>query len=651
MAPKLMLCNCAGSQTLDRDGIAQATGLDCSKVHSGLCTHQLTDLAKALEAGGDVIVACGQEVPVFDALADEMDLPAPLSVDIRDRAGWSADTSDKTPKIAALLADAQRPRPAAKTYDVTSHGTCLILGRDATAIDTARQVSGVLTVTLLLPDADDAVVPPVRDVDVIVGQLRSVRGALGKFEVVIDGFRAIEPGGRGPLGRAAPRDGAASACDLILDISGNPPAVPAWEKREGYVRADPGDPLAVARAAFEASHMVGTFEKPLYVTYQDSLCAHSRAGQTACTRCLDLCPTGAITSAGDGVAIDPDICAGCGACASACPSGAVAYDDPPAGDVFGRLHTMAEAYRGNGGVRPRLLVHDGDFGVEMIALAARHGDGLPADVVPMAVDQLGTFGHAEMLVALGVGFARVDILAAPRTDRDQLAAQVDLAVAIAGRPAVRVLDVADPDAMSAALFAEADAMMPQITPILALGARREAARLAARTLRPEGEDLIALPAGAPYGAVLVDTEACTLCLACASLCPPGALADDPDSPKLTFKEDACLQCGLCASVCPEDAITLEPRMNLSDAALSEQVLNEEEPYACIECGKLFGVKSTIERIVEKLEGQHAMFTNSDNARLIRMCDDCRVTAQYHSEAQPFAAGPRPKVRTTDDYKS
>jgi hypothetical protein len=81
------------------------------------------------------------------------------------------------------------------------------------------------------------------------------------------------------------------------------------------------------------------------------------------------------------------------------------------------------------------------------------------------------------------------------------------------------------------------------------------------------------------------------------------------------------------------------------------VLNEEEPFACIECGKEFGVKSTIERITEKLAGKHAMFTNSDNIRLIQMCDDCRIKAQYHAEDSPFRMGERPRVRTTEDYLS
>ena len=166
--------------------------------------------------------------------------------------------------------------------------------------------------------------------------------------------------------------------------------------------------------------------------------------------------------------------------------------------------------------------------------------------------------------------------------------------------------------------------------------------------RSDGAVLL-LPEGAPYGSVEVDTDACTLCLACASLCPSGALGDNPDLPQLRFQEDACLQCGLCVQVCPEDAVSLEPRLDLSDAALEQRVLNEEEPYECIECGKPFGVKSTVERIVAQLAGKHSMFAGADASRLIRMCDDCRVNAQYHSTGNPFAMGERPRVRTTEDY--
>lgn len=652
MVDKLLLCSCAGTQSPDPKAIGAATGLSCSRVHSALCGAEADAAARAMQHG-DVIVACGQEAAFFEALAEEAGVAPPDCVDIRDRAGWSDDRGDKTPKIAALLALAAVPPHPEKTVDVISEGVCLILGASAIVLPVAEQLCETLSVTCVTSDPPDMTMAGLRRFDLHRGRLRQAGGSLGRFEVVFDDFSATVPAGRGMLALAAPRDGAVSCCDLILDLRGAPPLFPAHEKRDGYFRADPGDPLAVQRAAFEASHHVGTFEKPLHLYFQETLCAHSRAGQPACSRCLDVCPTGAITSAGDHVAVDPLICAGCGACAAVCPSGAVSYDTPAVGHVFNQLAGAARAWRRAGGRAARLLVHDPDHGAEMIALAARFGRGLPADVVPFASPALASFGHAEILAALGAGFAGADILIGPKADRAAIEAQVGLADALVrglgvDGVRVRVIEPAEPDELSDLLFGATPGELDH-EPILPIGGRREVVRLAARAIAGD-ERVVNLPAGAPYGTVVVDTNACTLCLACAGLCPPGALGDSPDKPQLTFQEDACLQCGLCVSVCPEDAITLQPRLTLSAQALSHRVLHEEEPYACIECGAPFGVRSTVERIVEKLSGVHPMYTLSDNARLIRMCDDCRVSAQFHADDAPFSAGPRPRVRTTDDYK-
>jgi ferredoxin len=405
----------------------------------------------------------------------------------------------------------------------------------------------------------------------------------------------------------------------------------------------------VADAVFEAAQMVGTFEKPLYVTLADHLCAHSRAGQTGCTRCLDNCPTGAISPDGDHVTIDPMVCAGCGACAALCPSGAITYDAPPAATLLRRMAVLAETFRAAGGEAPRLLIHD-THGAEMIRLAARFGRGLPADVIPLAVEELATAGHAEMLAALASGFAAVDILLSPGSERPVLEAEIGLAGAMGGQGRLRLLDIADPDLLPEALYGTAPEA-PGLTPILPMGNRRQVARLAAQALLPGTTAPLPLPDGAPYGAVLVDTGACTLCLSCVSLCPSGALMDNPDKPELRFQEDACLQCGLCANICPEDAIALKPQIDLTDAALSQRVLNSEEPFCCIECGKPFGVRSTVEKIMEKLAGKHSMFLETGAGRMIQMCDNCRVQAQFLSRDNPFASAERPRPRTTDDYLS
>ncbi|WP_299592780.1 4Fe-4S binding protein [uncultured Tateyamaria sp.] len=643
MVKSLITCDCLGTQTIDAKGLSEATGLDVQPPCSALCTTQLAQAEAAL-SDPDAVFCCTQEARIFEELAEGLDRPAPPVLDLRDRAGWSDDTAPKLPKMSALIADAMLPAEPEKTLDVVSEGLCLILGPSAVVLDAAEQLKDHLGITVLLSNA--AEIPDTRAYDVVVGKLRRASGAFAQFEVVIDALQQIEPGGRGAFTLTDPRDGAVSQCDVILDLRADTPLFPAHEKRDGYLRAEPGHAPGVAAAIMAASHLTGTFEKTLYVKTTPLLCAHSRAEQTGCTNCLDLCPTGAITSAGEHVAIDPMICAGCGACSAACPSGAITYDAPAVDLTMRRVQTMAKAYLDAGGTAPRLLIHD-DHGAEMVRLSARHGRGLPADMVPLEMAAIGAFGHAEAVAALAAGFASVTLLPGPKADIPALETQIALTNAIAGDGKATLLDTPDPDVMSDALYG-AEAPPPVATPVRPMGTRRQITRQAARALHPS-TDQIPLPDGAPYGAVLVDTDACTLCLSCVSLCPSGALGDNSDKPQLRFQEDACLQCGLCANICPEDAITYEPRLDLTDAALRQEVLNEEEPFPCIECGSLFGSKSTIDRITKKLK-DHAMFSG-DKLRMIQMCDNCRVTAQFHADDNPFQGGERPRVRTTDDYLS
>ncbi|MDW3225422.1 MAG: 4Fe-4S binding protein [Paracoccaceae bacterium] len=646
MTKTLILCDCLGSQTIDADKLSDATGLACSKMFTHACGAQIEQTA-ALLGKGDAIIACQQEAPLFRELVEEINAPDPEFLDLRDRAGWSDEGAKASAKMAALAAEALLPRPSERTVDVVSGGACLIVGSNDAARKAAEDLSATLAVTLLVPTPQDT--NPGLSFDMVSGTLSRASGTLGQFSLRIDQLQQIIAGGRGAAQWTPPQDGAMTECDIILDLSGAPALFPAPEKRDGYLRADPGSQPAVAKAVLDASQMIGTFEKPLYVRLEESLCAHSRAEQAACSKCLDICPTGAITSAGEHVAIDPMICAGCGACSALCPSSAITYDAPPVSSVFSRVNTLASTYRKAGGDTPRLLVHDENFGSELISLAARFGRGLPADVIPMSVSALAGFGHAEMLAALACGFGEVCVVLAPQTERPVLEDEAVLARAIAGRDAVTLIDVNDPDALSDALYIDAEPTCVD-TPILPLGTRRQVTRLAAQALQPEAE-VIALPDAAPYGAILVDQDACTLCLSCVSLCPAGALGDNPDKPQLRFEENACLQCGLCANICPEDAITLTPQLNLTEEAFTQKVVNEEEPFPCVECGALFGSKSTVEKITEKLAGKHAMFSNPQTARMIQMCDNCRIQAQYHSENNPFASKDRPRVRTTDDYLS
>jgi len=341
-------------------------------------------------------------------------------------------------------------------------------------------------VTCLLSDAPDDVIPA-DSYDIALGEISAAKGAFTGFEITVDGYAALEPSGRGAARFGEPVKGAKSTCDIILDLTGGDSLFPAPEKRDGYLRADPRDHLAVQTALLEASTLVGEFDKPLYIRFDPQICAHSRASQSGCNRCLDVCPTGAILPDGDTVSIDPDICAGCGACASVCPSGAASYEDPTAQFMFQRLRTLASAYKEAGGSAPVCLYHDTGFGAELIQMSARFGKGLPADVIPVGVSNIESVGHAEVLAALGVGFSNVTILASPKSDLGVVEGQIQMAQAVLGAGShdvgcISLLDVSDPYQLDEALvkpFTE----IGVIESILPLGNRRDVTRLAAFCVR------------------------------------------------------------------------------------------------------------------------------------------------------------------------
>jgi ferredoxin len=162
-------------------------------------------------------------------------------------------------------------------------------------------------------------------------------------------------------------------------------------------------------------------------------------------------------------------------------------------------------------------------------------------------------------------------------------------------------------------------------------------------------EALPLPAGAPFGTVVVNPGACTLCMACVGACPAGALLDNPETPMLRFTETACVQCGICAATCPEQAISLTPQIDIAAWDRPRRLLHEEPPFACTECGKLFGTKSGIERIIERLSG-HWMFAGeagADRRRLLTMCPDCRtkeVVMQGFDPHDPDALSGPPKPR-------
>jgi len=661
----ILLCSCEDTMPLDEAAVRRACGGADVLAGRQFCRLQLESFRKAAASGEALTVACTQEAPLFTEVGQEIGRTADLRfVNIRETAGWSKAKA-AGPKMAALIAAVAEPVADIPHVSFNSDGVLLIYGRDEAAIEAGALLKDHLDVTVLIKPPAEVAPPRLTEFPVVKGAIRSAKGHLGAFELVVDDYAQPAPSSRGTFAFGAPRNGATSRCDIVLDLSGGAPLFSAGDLRDGYLRADPADPAAVMKAVLKARDLTGTFDKPRYITFTADICAHSRSSIVGCNRCLDLCPAGAITPDGDHVSIDAHICAGCGQCAAVCPTGAAAYALPAADALMRKLRTLLIAYREAGGERPILLFHDDTHGAPLIDALARYGDGLPANVLPFAVNEVTQIGIETLAAAFAYGATAVRLLlrAKPRHDMTGLRRTLTLAGPIlaglgfgAGRGTT--IETDDPDALGQALRAIAvQDGAPRPATFLPVGGKRDVMRLALRELQraaPAPVDVVALPAGAPFGKIELNVEGCTLCLACVSACPTGALGDDPERPTLRFSEDACVQCGLCKATCPEKVITLVPQLDFRAATAQARVLKQEEPFRCIRCDKPFGTRSTIERVLAKLEGRHWMFQGKpgdtvQRLDVLKMCEDCRVIAATEASFDPYGAPPRPKARTTEDY--
>ena len=684
MAKGKLICNCNRTMPLEGKALAVALKLGAApQVHSELCRKHVSAFEAAVKSGGDLVVACTQEAPLFSELHSELKGSGRLKfVNIRETAGWSSDANAAIPKIAALLALAEAPEPdPVPAVSYKSEGRLLVIGPGAAALAWAERLAEQFSVNVLVTEEGERFeMPSERRYPVFSGHPRAVRGYLGAFEVEWDQAnpidleictrcnacirvcpeQAIDFSYQIDLAKCKDHRQCVKACgeigaidferketrrsdgfDMVLDLS-REPLIKLAQPPQGYF-APRNDPLEQALAANQLARMVGEFEKPRFFHYKESICAHSRAEITGCTRCIDVCSTRAIASEKEAnrVTVEPHLCMGCGGCATVCPSGAMTYAYPRVADIGARIRLVLQTYHDAGGRDPVLLFHNMTDGRELVARLGRRGRGLPANVIPIEVFHIASLGLDVTLGSIALGAIGCSVLAAgaePPEYLEALRSQLGFGQQILsglgfGEGHLRLLEARDPAVLEKRVWGlEIARGVPPATFNLSGEKRRTLDFVFDHLLKqaPAPTKEVALSPGAPYGRVMVNPKTCTLCMACVGACPESALLDSKEAPQLKFIERNCVQCGLCEKTCPEDAITLAPRLLLGREAQEPVVLNAAEPFLCLRCGKPFATRQMIENMVGRL-GSHSMFATPDALRRLRMCADCRVIDMMEKE--------------------
>ena len=235
----------------------------------------------------------------------------------------SRDDIAATVKKIETKSDGAQAGETAPPLTVVSPGRTLIVAQDAErAIACSELLRGQgLTCTLLaIKEASPyAAFSRLGDLPVLEVNAASITGAFGGFSATV-----TTEGKQKDLTEWFDKD--AIAFDLVLDLQSTP-SFAGDRLPMGYYA--PGADLArLDEAMRELPEMRGRFQKPQFNAFLGDRCIHGRSRTRDCSRCVAVCPFGAIQSKARSISINHYLCQGCGGCALVCPTEAIRRVQP-----------------------------------------------------------------------------------------------------------------------------------------------------------------------------------------------------------------------------------------------------------------------------------------------------------------------------------
>ncbi len=360
------------------------------------------------------------------------------------------------------------------------------------------------------------------------------------------------------------------------------------------------------------------------VLRDNSICQYSSKLDTGCDACLSACRYNAVSRDRDGVHIDHRQCVECGACLAACPTGALQYARFTDTGFIEYFRTVAIPAGGTVVLGNEKELHRFWWQSEKTKFAS---------VLFLEHPQPCALSSMQMFLLYAMGASRIIILG----EESKESVPVQLQIQLVNTVLSSLYDCKNPilflqqNKLRQTLMQPADPN-PLSSPYhdFSFTNRREKLADILSFLCRQGkpvETRLSGAAAASFGEVACDTEKCTLCNACVGECRIGALTAGSNDFTLTHLPVLCVQCGTCVDLCPEKALHLTPGLSLHPDFFKKTLLSRAEPVKCLQCGKVFGTRQSLARVMAVLAQKNILDSSDD---LLNYCDTCRVVQLFES---------------------
>ncbi|WP_104722277.1 4Fe-4S binding protein [Helicobacter mesocricetorum] len=355
------------------------------------------------------------------------------------------------------------------------------------------------------------------------------------------------------------------------------------------------------------------------ISFKDEICQYHHRRDKHCSKCTQICPTFGV-GANDSLmelVFSPVDCISCGACVGVCPTGALEYEEMPKGG----LEEIIELYQDK-----KIFLCDN----KSYAYLVEKGFTLPPSFLPLVLPNLLFLNENDLLTMLQTSGYEILVFGLKES---LLNHWIESVVCFVNHLSMQVYQ-------KNAIYYVSE--LGQINEALSAIGSFESYLYKNRYHRPHRESLAqrisylikdkdfgVAKSAEPvfYGNIKVDSMRCTLCLSCVGACNVNAIFAKEDDFSLRFNPSICTTCGYCVTSCPENVMELSrDGLELNREYFKSRELAKDEPFKCVECGKVFSTKKSIDKVFAILSSAFA--SDEKKLKTLQCCPDCKVKVMF-----------------------